>query len=143
MEYLLKASAVLFIFYACYQLFLQKETFFQANRWFLLSGLIIACLIPLVVIPIYIEYTVTNTSNFLITNDVSATEVIAEEPFDYMQLTIWIYFAGTLFFFGKLIVNFLSLRKVFNSSTTKSLGSFKLIETNRNITPFSFFNRLV
>ena len=144
MDYILKASAVLFIFYACYQLFLQKETFFQANRWFLLSGLIISCVIPLVVIPVYIEYTVTNNSNFLINYDnLTPTQTIIEEPFDYMQLIIWTYFAGILFFFGKLIVDFLSLRKVINSSKTISLGSFKLLETNRNITPFSFFDRIV
>nr|WP_321227537.1 M56 family metallopeptidase [uncultured Psychroserpens sp.] len=144
MDYILKASAVLFIFYACYQLFLQKETFFQANRWFLLAGLIISCVIPLVVIPVYIEYTVTNNSNFLINYDnLTPTQVIVEEPFDYMQLIIWTYFAGILFFFGKLIVDFLSLRKVINSSKTTSLGSFKLLETNQNITPFSFFDRIV
>ncbi|MFD2914900.1 M56 family metallopeptidase [Psychroserpens luteus] len=144
MDYILKASAVLFIFYACYQLFLQKETFFQANRWFLLSGLIISCVIPLVVIPVYIEYTVTNNSNFLINYDnLTPTQTIIEEPFDYMQLIIWTYFAGILFFFGKLIVDFLSLRKVINSSKTISLGSFKLLETTRNITPFSFFDRIV
>ena len=143
MDYILKASAVLFIFYACYQLLLQKETFFQANRWFLLSGLIVACVIPLVVIPVYIEYTVTNTNNFAINYNDLNTAVILEEPFDYLQLAIWTYFAGILFFFGKLIIDFLSLRKVFNSSKTKTSGSYKLLETNRNITPFSFFDRIV
>jgi bla regulator protein BlaR1 len=143
MDYILKASLVLFIFYACYQLLLQKETFFQANRWFLLFGLIITCVIPLIVIPVYMEYTVSNTNSFILNYDTLTTPVALEEPFDYMQLIIWIYLAGILFFFGKLIVAFLSLRKVINSSKTKSLGSFKLLETNRNITPFSFFDRIV
>jgi bla regulator protein BlaR1 len=143
MDYILKASLVLFIFYACYQLLLQKETFFQANRWFLLFGLIITCVIPLIVIPVYIEYTVSNTNSFILNYDTLTTPVALEESFDYMQLIIWIYLAGILFFFGKLIVAFLSLRKVINSSKTKSLGSFKLLETNRNITPFSFFDRIV
>jgi hypothetical protein len=144
MDYILKASAVLFIFYACYQLFLQKETFFQANRWFLLAGLVIACIIPLVVIPIYIEYSVTNTNNFSIHyNSPTSYDAITEKPFDYLQLIIWTYFAGIIFFFGKLIIDLLSLRKVFNSSKAKVSGSFKLLETNRNITPFSFFDRIV
>ena len=99
MDYILKAAAVLFIFCACYQLLLQKETFFQANRWFLLSGLIVACVIPLIVIPVYIEYTVTNTNNFAINYNNLNTAVILEEPFDYLQLAIWTYFAGILFFF--------------------------------------------
>lgn len=119
MSYFLKASAILFIFYACYQLFLQKETFFQANRWFLFSGLIIACVIPLVVIPVYIEHAITNTNNFVVNYDNLSTAVILEEPFDYMYFIIWTYFAGILFFFGKLIVDFLSLRKILKSSKPK------------------------
>ena len=54
MEYLIKASVVVAIFYCCYNLFLQRDTFFQSNRWFFIIGLITAILIPLVVIPIYI-----------------------------------------------------------------------------------------
>ncbi|WP_052467165.1 M56 family metallopeptidase [Psychroserpens damuponensis] len=144
MDYILKASALLFIFYACYHLLLQKETFFQANRCFLLTGLIMSCIIPLVVIPIYIEYTVTNANNFVFNYSNSTPhQTITEEPFDYMQLILWTYFAGILFFFGKLIVDFLSLRKIIKSSKTTSLGAFKLLETHENITPFSFFNRIV
>jgi hypothetical protein len=54
MEYLIKASIVLAIFYICYYIFLRKETFFNQNRWFLLSGLIIASIFPLVVIPVHV-----------------------------------------------------------------------------------------
>ncbi|WP_052184123.1 M56 family metallopeptidase [Psychroserpens sp. Hel_I_66] len=143
MDYLLKASAVLFIFYACYQLFLHKETFFQANRWFLLLGLIIACVIPLVTIPVYIEYTVSNTNSYTISYDTLNSPQIIEEPFDYMQLMIWIYFSGLLFFFGKLILEFLSLRKLLSATNTKNPGKFILIETTKNNAPFSFFNRIV
>ena len=57
MEYLLKASAVLIIFYLCYKVFLQRDTFFQSNRWFLLIGFFVALCIPYVAIPIYVEYT--------------------------------------------------------------------------------------
>ena len=35
----------------CYKLLFSKETFFESNRWFLLAGLISACILPLVVIP--------------------------------------------------------------------------------------------
>ena len=65
MEYLLKASAVLCLFYFLYKLFLQRETFFQANRVFLLIGMLSAICIPLIVIPVYVEHnpTVIETIN--------------------------------------------------------------------------------
>ncbi|WP_299336086.1 M56 family metallopeptidase [uncultured Psychroserpens sp.] len=145
MDYLIKASAVLIIFYICYQLFLQRETFFQANRWFLLSGLIMACCIPLVVIPIYIEYTPIETPEFIYTTtNITPTPVdIQESSFDYTQLIFWMYFAGILFFCGKLIVEFLSLKRILSNSKPRTQGSYKLLETKDVVAPFSFFNHIV
>ena len=57
MEYLLKVSAVVAIFYISYKLFLQRDTFFEQNRWFLLLGLMTSFRIPFFVVPVYIEYT--------------------------------------------------------------------------------------
>ena len=37
--FLLKASAGMALFYSVYWLFLRKETFYTANRWFLLAAL--------------------------------------------------------------------------------------------------------
>ncbi|WP_323788783.1 M56 family metallopeptidase [Psychroserpens sp.] len=147
MDYLLKASAVLLIFYICYKLFLQRDTFFQTNRWFLLCGLVLASCIPLIVIPIYIEYTPIAASGFSYTTTHASDaipNVIANEPFDYLQVIIWTYIAGILFFIGKLCVEFLSLRKVLKTSEeTASTGYFKLLETSNDVAPFSFFNKIV
>ncbi len=145
MDYLIKASAVLLIFYACYQLFLQRETFFQANRIFLLIGLFIATCLPLVVIPIYIEYTPIDLSAFVVDSpsSVEALPTIQEEPFDYTIILYWIYAAGILFFLGKLIIEFISLYRVLHTSKAQSQGEFKIMETSEDIAPFSFFNRIV
>ena len=147
MDYLLKASAILLIFYLCYQLFLQRETFFQANRWFLLSGLVFACCIPLVVIPTYVEYTPTQTTGFTFATDtpihVNHLTAIEETPFDYSQLILWGYLAGILFFIGKLAIEFLSLRKILKTSQVVASSSHKLRETKAEIPPFSFFNSIV
>ncbi|MDG5492589.1 M56 family metallopeptidase [Psychroserpens sp. SPM9] len=146
MDYLLKASAVLLIFYICYQIFLQRDTFFQANRWFLLSGLIIACSVPLVVIPIYIEYTPVEPSGYTFAvNEIAlpASTTIEAQPFDYSQLILWTYFLGIFVCFGKLCIDFLSLRKVFKNSNLVQSKSFKILETSEHVAPFSFFNRIV
>jgi hypothetical protein len=102
MEYLIKVSAVIVIFYLCYNLFLQRETFFEHNRWFLLLGLVTAFLVPYMVIPNYIEYTpivATTTNNY--------TAVVSEnieEPLiitDYLSI---IYFLGVLCFTIRFII---------------------------------------
>ena len=51
LPYLLYAALLLAIFYAFYKLLLEKETFFQLNRWFLIGGLLLCFLIPTIEIP--------------------------------------------------------------------------------------------
>ena len=135
MDYLLKASAVLLIFYGCYQLFLQRDTFFQANRLFLLTGLIVACCLPLVVIPIYIEYTPIDLTSFVVDSpsSVESLPVLPEEPFDYTIILYWAYFAGILFFLGKLIIELASLNRILNTSDEQSNGTYRIMETTEEV----------
>jgi len=138
MEYLLKASAIIAVFYICYKVFLQKETFFQSNRWFLLSGLIVAFVFPLITIPIYIEAPIRNFQNLAIENVAVASE--PESTFNFLQLVFWIYILGVVFFLGRFIIQILSLRKLFlKTSQTKEQDQYVLLKTNDNVSPFSFF----
>lgn len=41
--YLLKSSGILALFYGCFKLFLQQETFFAFHRAFLVSGILWPC----------------------------------------------------------------------------------------------------
>lgn len=47
--YFAKASALLAIFFLAYYFLLRKETFFTANRWFLLAGIITSLLLPKII----------------------------------------------------------------------------------------------
>ncbi len=141
MEYLLKASAVIIIFYAFYKLVLQRETFFQSNRWFLFAGILSATLIPLIVIPIYVEQTPLSFQNVVFT-DATINETVATS-INWIQIISLIYIAGVIFFGSKFFVNFLSLGSLLLKHSKQKNGDFYLIETQQNINPFSFFNFIV
>ena len=53
--YSLRATAVLILFWSIYRLFLQKETFYRFNRFFLLTGLLAASILPLIIIRYTVE----------------------------------------------------------------------------------------
>lgn len=145
MEYLLKASAVIFIFYIFYKLFLQRETFFQTNRIYLLIGLGTAILIPLIVIPVYIEYTpelIENNASIIMGN-IDIQQNALDATFDFWQFTFLIYVLGLILFSGKLILELTSLKFLFNKHQYYKSGAYTLIETENNIPPFSFFNWIV
>ena len=115
MEYLLKATAVIAIFYILYKLFLQRETFFQTNRVFLLVGLLTSALLPLIVIPIYVEYTPTvldPSLAYMISPEIQ--QIDNSSSFDWLALASLIYAIGLIFFLGKLLIELASLKFLFN-----------------------------
>ncbi|WP_452225985.1 M56 family metallopeptidase [Lacinutrix cladophorae] len=141
MEYLLKASAIIAIFYFCYKLFLQRETFFESNRLFLFIGLLAAFFLPLLIIPIYIENpnTVINISDFS-TNTTSATTT----KWDYNFILISsIYLLGVSFFLIKLILEFVSLIRLLLKNKSYKKDGLTYLETENSVLPFSFFSYIV
>ncbi|WP_370001172.1 M56 family metallopeptidase [Winogradskyella sp.] len=144
MEYLLKASVVICIFYLFYRIFLQRETFFQANRIYLLIGLMASVFFPLIVIPIYIEITPSvadTTIPFIVNNE--SQHAVYDNSFDWIQFLYIIYSAGLAIFLGKLLIELTSLKLLFSKHSYYKDKPYLLIETENNIPPFSFFNWIV
>lgn len=46
--YFLKANGLIILFYLMYVVFLRKETFFVSNRWYMIIGLILSLVLPLI-----------------------------------------------------------------------------------------------
>ncbi len=150
MEFILKASAITIIFYCCYKLFLQRDTFFASNRWFLLSGLVAGLCMPLVVIPIYITEIVTPQTNdmfnLMAATSASLMDTNATEPIvgiTLIQAMNLLYAVGVLVFFVQFLIQLSSLIKLIIGHPKKHIGAYKLIEVNHNVSPFSFFNYIV
>ncbi|WP_185956499.1 M56 family metallopeptidase [Changchengzhania lutea] len=141
MEYLLKVSALTIIFYTCYKVFLERDTFFESNRWFLLLGLLSAFVIPFYIIPNYIEYTPVATSNYSF-NEVTA-ETNKESFFNFTNLLLGIYISGVIVFAIRFLIQLKSLVKLFYRNTSIKQDGFKLIETRQAESPFSFFHYIV
>ncbi|MFB9054590.1 M56 family metallopeptidase [Formosa undariae] len=140
MEYFIKASAVICILYCCYILLLQKETFFTANRWFLLSGLLISVLLPFVVIPIYINE-IPQTLDLSQFTTAKPAEVTSS--FSWITVAIILYTLGVVFFSIRFIIECVSLKSFMNSQNTNLENGFHISETRQDIPPFSFFKTIV
>jgi len=143
MDYLFKASLVIFIFYVCYKLFLQRETFFQTNRSYLLIGLIASVCIPFIVIPIYIDYTPSIIENLGTVSNAEIQQVSNETSFNIPNIIFTIYGIGALFFLSKLLIELTSLKFLFNKHHYFKNGSHIFVETHNDVPPFSFFNWIV
>ncbi|WP_303315883.1 M56 family metallopeptidase [Flavivirga abyssicola] len=141
MEYLLKVSAVVIIFHIIYKVFLQRDTFFESNRGFLLLGIITSFIIPFLVIPIYIEDTSALIADYNFASDVVVeNEVSLFNVLDYIPM---VYLIGLLFFSVRFIIQLASLFTLIFKNKSEKQNAFRFIKTNEDISPFSFFNWIV
>ena len=138
-----KSAGILLLFLGTYYLLLRKETFFKGNRFFLLFGMIISLILPFLVITKYVEITtVTDAVNGMFVNVESANEQGVSIP--WINILVYVYIAGVLFFFCKFLIELASLCKLlWTSSVTRKDGQFIYIETTSSFSPFSFFNYIV
>ena len=141
--YLLKSAGVLSIFVIIYHLLLRRLTFFKANRFFLLFGLLASITFPLIEITqtVYVEQpqTIYSQDEIAAAMSMMSQEPAAEPLIDTSQLLGILYLAICLFFIGKMIVELLSLRKLIKSGKQRLEDGFIRISLSRKVTPFSFF----
>ncbi len=141
--YLLKASAILGLFYAVYQLFLREETLFKENRGFLLLGILSALIFPLITIPVYVEAAPAVFTQ--IGSKGSGNAITTAKPgIDLWFLFLGAYYIGIGLLLGRFCLQLFSLRKIITQNvTTRKDEGYVFIETSKNCTPFSFFNYIV
>ncbi len=148
--YFLEVSLCWLFFYAFYHFFLRKETFFQINRFYLLSVVGLGLILPLS-LPVFKILFETNIS-FIPTYSVNLNEIAFTETietnitnsfqFSWVNLILSIYLIGVLarfFQFAKSINQLIQLKK--KSHVIENKG-FLLIKTTEITMPFSFINWL-
>ena len=141
-EYLLKSSAVLILFYGVYKVFLERETFFQSIRAYLLLGWIMAIALPLLVIKKYV-YVTPLTIGARGATTAEANETLAVVPYNSEQVLVWIYLAGLLFFSGRLLLQLASLLFQLSRQEKRKEGRYWMLPRSKNMGPFSFFHYIV
>ncbi|MEW7292480.1 M56 family metallopeptidase [Aquimarina sp. 2304DJ70-9] len=149
--YLFKTSILLSLFYLVYYFLLKRDTFFTANRYFFLLGIIFSLCLPFLEFTTitYIENTSfltpeTNSFSTPIANNNPSEKVISETtPINWWQIGFSFYGIGTLLFFIRFVTQILSLKKLLNKKENQGKSTFNFIEIKHDIAPFSFFNAIV
>ena len=141
--YLLKSCGLLLLFFIAYHFLLRKETFFTANRWFLLGGLLTAVVLPLVVFtkivwvdPNPVAYDWSSLPKRIIVDENHTERNI------YIGLAL-AYSLGTFCLLTKFGFDFYSLRKIVKGQNIANQDDFKFIDSPENRAPFSFFKTIV
>lgn len=135
--YLIKASAILGIFLLTYQLLLRNETFFKLNRFFLLTGMVAALLLPLVTIR---EEIIIPVDLIRAQSDSPNQDYAGPGAGTGWEILLWAgYLMGALYFTGMVGKQIWSLLVLMRNPETERQKGFTLVRTDRIESPFSFF----
>ncbi|WP_119791088.1 M56 family metallopeptidase [Flavobacterium anhuiense] len=141
--YIAKSSSLMLLFYCAYFFLLRKETFFNSNRWFLLSGLIVSAILPLLTYTKVIWINAAPKFNTDFQNIVSNASQDESSEFNWNYVILGLYAVGLLIFLIKLAIDFYSLNSIIKGKKIKQQADFKFIDINENIAPFSYFEYIV
>ena len=135
--YLLQMASWLTAFWLTYQLLLRKETYFELNRWFLISGLIVSMLAPL--FPVRYQVLVeTGVASFI---ETSPTVTLSTTPIENSKpdILLMIYALGAIVSLLILFYQLFKLKLIRLRGKTIVVENQKVYQTGKDIVPFSTF----
>ncbi len=141
MEYLIKSTAILSLFYIFYKLFLQNETFFQSIRSYFLIGVVTAIILPFIFIPEYVVLDPVSVPEQLYIGNISQT--LENQKVDWNQILLFLYLTGVIIFSIRFLIQLSSILWLIFTQPKTNEGKYMLIKTGKDIAPFSFFNCIV
>ncbi len=146
--YLLEANLYLVLFYGFYRLFLQNETFYNLNRYFLLIATVISFALPI------LQLGFLKPSFEKINGEVVYMGEIPPPPMEPPSAASlsnpfadvnWFYVVYLIIAFGfavKLSFSIYKIIKIWLKAKKHTAGDITLVEVNGESTAFSFFNLL-
>jgi len=143
--YLLKSAIWLTGFALVYFLFLRNERFFRLKRYYLLSGILISLLFPLILVHYQVEMPAPAISNadIIPTENYIPTLVQQVKPdnqFDFRHILLLLYLSGVLYVSLRLIWRIRTLFSTISKAGFNKQGPAKLIRSSEYSFSFSFFN---
>ncbi|PQB03806.1 M56 family metallopeptidase [Aureitalea marina] len=144
--YLIKSAGVLSLFYLIYIFLLRGETLFKGNRHFLLSGMLVAVLFPLLkwTRVTYVQADPANSAGDFIpiaTETTALTEVSTSLPWN--DILFYVYLVGVLALSLRFGFHLWSLFRLIHRRPRFKRQGFTYVKVDREIKPFSFFRLIV
>ncbi|TCC89338.1 M56 family metallopeptidase [Pedobacter frigiditerrae] len=146
--YLLEANLYLLLFYGFYRLFLQNETFYNSNRYFLLLSSVTAFVLPIMQLGFLKPTPIIDNNLFpppiLYTEEQLAKMTFApvQETFNLIEWFYPVYLIIALGFAIKLSISLFKIIHLCLKAKKAKTGKITLIELKEQTTAFSFFNLL-
>jgi len=143
--YLLESSLCWLLFYGFYALTLSRETFFQLNRWYLLSTLAFGAVIPLLEVPLewVMQTPEISLSAWLPIAEIGGTHEIVVSPSPakpslFQTLIMPAYWLGVAFAGLRFLLGLSQIFRLYFKGQKIRHAAYTLVLTEPGRLPFSF-----
>lgn len=146
-NYIFEANGGLLLLLIFYKIILKEETNFKLLRFFLLGGILLSILFPLIHIGAPHQNNIPTLSEVMPKNWLPEIIVTGEsyqsnatQPYSIWMIIGGVYGTGVLLSMTLMLVRIMSLIAVMRNQNTYKLDKFHVIESAENKPTFSFFN---
>jgi len=136
LRFVLESGVCLALFYTAYWIFLKRETFFQLNRIYLVSSLLLSLFIPALNISSpFFSVQVPEAAL-----RVPQTQPLPSHTLSFANLLLIIYGAGVFLFLARFVFHLAKLFIVVRKTGVRDSNGVKLVPVDKEFSPFSFFH---
>lgn len=140
--FLLKVNIALIVFCLGYFLLLRKLTFYTLNRIYLVLGIIFSSVYPFVNLEGFMEqHSQLAPIQQAVLNLKAPTQNLEAQAW-YWNWALMIFWIGSAFFAMRLLVQFISLYRIYRSSTPDELLQYNVRITEADVSPFAFWQTI-
>jgi murein DD-endopeptidase MepM/ murein hydrolase activator NlpD len=148
--YIIKVSVVQSVFYFFYVIFLNRRTSVLHQRIFLMVSLIFSFFMPFIRI-IHLAYSINIPDDLMKFEEILGGYVIEKIDIvhdgsthvSWIKILYMIYFAGFMIFFYRFVASIISLFRFIQKGTICRRNGFRLVLSDKAVSPFSFFHFII
>ena len=142
---MIQVSVSMTILYGIYWMFLKKDTFFSANRFFLMGSLIISSTISFFDFNWLLPKFNDSYGIILDTITIGTSEIQGgmQPYFSTLQVIIIIYICGVTIFLLRYLFQILQLIRIVFANNIEPNSGISIITLDEPVSPFSFFNYII
>lgn len=140
-NYFIQVNLYMIVFYCFYKLLLDKETYFALNRFYLTGSVAASFVIPLLRLEWLTEQPISRNLSINIQEIVPKAQIVPVDNFSSLQVLSFIYIAGILFSFVRLICKLIIVKKnIVNPDKGVAFSFFGYKAIDETLTDYNTIN---
>lgn len=150
--FLYESGICLAILVAMYWLFLRRETYFRFNRFYILSTLVVAFVLPLANLGVFENSNevsalrgisnLSETINIPAVTITEGSENLSKSSYNWQGIVLVIYLLGVFLLLARVVLGIIRVEMLKRKGSRRVFEGYSIVYTQQPVAPFSFFSTI-